>query len=273
MDISIVILNYKSKGFALNCIKSIKEADFDLAGCKLQYEIIVVDNNSYDAIGDILTWQYPDVVFIQNEVNVGMGAGNNVGIRRSKGDYIVIMNPDTIAFTDTFIKLFRYMEENKNIGIVAPLQLNPNKSVQNSCYRWHNLLTPVYRRTPLGSFRFAQKDLDRYLMKDFDHRSERDVDWALGSFIFIRADALSQVGLFDERFFLYFEDTDFCRRFWEKNWRVVYYPEVSIIHNHNRQSAQSKWYKFFNNPAARAHISSWFKYLRKWGTGNPKTNN
>lgn len=265
MDISIVILNYKSKGFALNCLKSIKEADFG----SLRHEIIVVDNNSEDSIGEILNWQYPDVFFIQNHKNTGMGAGNNLGIKKASGKYVVIMNPDTLAEKNTFTDLFKYMEENPEVGLAGPKQLNPDRSIQNSCYRWHSLLTPIYRRTPLGDLRFARRDLDRFLMKDFDHESEREVDWLLGSFLFCRSKALDEVGLFDDRFFLYFEDTDLCRRFWIKGWKIMYYPQVTIIHNHNRASARDPWYKFFINQAARFHIVSWLKYVAKWGPGKP----
>jgi GT2 family glycosyltransferase len=87
----------------------------------------------------------------------------------------------------------------------------------------------------------------------------------LGSFLFCRAEALKQTGLFDERFFLYFEDTDLCRRFWQKKWKIVYYPEAEIIHNHARASAREPWYKFFINRAGREHLKSWLKYLLKWG--------
>ena len=286
MDISVVILNYKSKGLTLNCVKSIKEADFG----NLKREIIVVDNNSGDSIGEILNWQYPEVKFIQNKRNLGMGAGNNVGIRRASGEYIVIMNPDTLAFRDTFRKMYEFMEANKSVGVAGPRQFNPDKTIQHSCFRWHSLFTPLYRRTPLGKFKFAKKDLDRFLMKDAKSgeamnnftnssrfsalrdaaglRNERgralEVDWLLGSFLFCRAGALQDVGLFDERFFLYFEDTDLCRRFWEKNWRVVYFPEAKVIHNHARKSAEEPWYRFFASLSARSHIASWVRYLKKW---------
>ncbi len=262
MDVSIVILNYKSKGDTLNCIKSIEEAEWN----SLRYEIIVVDNSSEDSIGKILAWQYPEIIFIQNQKNLGMGAGNNVGIRRARGDYVVIMNPDTIAMHDTFVKLYDFMKASNKVGVVGPLQYNPDKTIQDSCYRWYGLLTPAYRRTPLGKLPFAKKDLDRLLMKDFDHQTEREVDWLLGSFLFCRVEALKQIGLFDERFFMYFEDTDLCRRFWEKKWQVVYYPEAKIIHNHARKSAQEPWYKFFTSRSTRGHIGSWLKYLLKWGT-------
>jgi GT2 family glycosyltransferase len=265
MDISIIILNYKSKGFAMSCIKSVKEADFLLGGRKLHYEIIAVDNNSRDGLGEILAWQHPDVKFVQNGRNIGMGAGNNAGIKKAKGDYIAIVNPDIIVFKDTFKCLYEYMEKNKNVGVVGPMQLNPDKSVQDSCYRWPGLFMPLYRRTPLGKFEFATKDTDKYLMKDFDHKSEREVDWLLGSFLFCRAEALKQAGMFDERYFLYFEDTDLCRSFWKKNWKVIYYPKVQVIHNHTRQSAKEPWYKAMSNPAARQHIVSWGRYIAKWG--------
>lgn len=261
MDISIIILNYKSKDLALNCIRSIRESDFG----DLKHEIIVVDNNSNDSLGEILAWQYPDIKFIQNKNNLGMGAGNNIGVRQAVGKYIVIMNPDTMVFPDTFKKKFDFMEKNREIGVSGPQQLYPDQVIQESCYRWHDLFTPLYRRTPLGYLSFAQKDLDRFLMKDFDKQSTREVDWLLGSFLFCRAKALEHVGLFDENFFLYFEDTDLCRRFWNKNWKVVYYPEAKIIHNHARESARIPWYKLLSNAAGRYHISSWLKYLKKWG--------
>ena len=264
MDISIVILNYKSKGHTLNCIKSIKEADFVLDGKGLEYEIIVVDNNSGDSIGKILNWQYSDIKFIQNEKNLGMGAGNNVGIRKAKGKYIAVINPDIIVFKNVFAKMYEYMEKNKKVGIIGPQQLSPDKSVQYSCYRWHGLLTPVYRRTPLGKLSFAKKDIDRLLMKDFNHKETREVNWLLGSFSFCRAESLKQVGFFDERFFMYFEDTDLCRRFWRKKWQVVYFPMIKVIHNHARESAQTAWYKCFTNSATRHHIKSWIKYVIKW---------
>lgn len=295
MDISIIILNYKCKGFTLNCVKSIEEADWtlsephpdlstspqpspgphpspllskergNLGEGALKYEIIVVDNNSDDGIGNILAWQNPEVKFIQSRKNLGMGGGNNLGIRSAQGKYIAIMNPDTLVFKDIFQKLFKYMETNENVGVVGPKQFYPDKSVQDSAFRWYGLFTPLYRRTPLGGLRLAQKDLDRFLMKDYNKDKTKNVDWLLGSFLFCRAKALDDVGPFDTRYFMYFEDTDLCRRFWDKNWKVIYYPEAEIIHNHIRQSAREPWYKFFTSRTSRTHIASWIKYLMKWG--------
>jgi hypothetical protein len=259
MKISIIIVNYRSKGLTLNCIKSIKEADWT----GLSYEIIVVDNTSFEHLGDILAWQHPEVKFIQVKSNIGMGAANNLGFAKAQGSYVVVMNPDTIAMPDTFRRLYDYMEANSRVGIVGPKQFNPDKTVQDSCFRWHSVLTPIWRRTFLGA-RFGAEDMKRFSMSDFDKQSLREVDWLLGSFLFIRHQALKQVGGFDERFFLYFEDTDLCRRFHEKHWQVVYNPETSIIHNHGRASARTPWYKFFTSATTRTHVASWIKYLIKW---------
>ncbi|MBI4812019.1 glycosyltransferase family 2 protein [Candidatus Falkowbacteria bacterium] len=261
MDISVIIVNYKSKGLTLNCVKAIKESDLE----GLKYEIIVVDNNSDDSIGEILKWQYPEARFIQNERNLGMGGGNNAGIKKALGAYIAIANPDVLVFKNTFKKLHDFMEKNREVGVAGPQQFNPDRTVQDSCYRWHGLFTPLYRRTPLGLLGFAQGDLSRFLMKDFDRQTMREVDWLLGSFLFCRTEALKQIGHFDERFFLYFEDTDLCRRFWNKNWKVIYHPEAKVIHNHNRASARQPWYKFLGDKASRHHFFSWIKYLKKWG--------
>ena len=260
MDLRIIIVNYKSKGMTLSCLKSISEADWH----GLSHEIIVVDNNSGDNTVEIVRWQYPEVKLIATKRNLGMGGGNNLGFRQAKGRYLVVMNPDTLMFKDTFQKLFKLMQDNPRIGVVGPKQYNPDHTIQDSCYRWHGLLTPLYRRTSLGKSALGRKDLSRFLMSDFDKSDYCEVDWLLGSFLFIRTEALAEVGGFDERFFLYFEDTDICRRFHKKGWKVVFYPEAEIIHNHNRASAGTPWYKFFTSGSTRTHIWSWFKYLIKY---------
>jgi GT2 family glycosyltransferase len=260
IDISIIILNYKTKDLVLNCLESIRFADFG----NLKYEIILVDNNSRDGIGEAVRQEFPQVILVENEKNLGMGEGNNIGIKAAHGRHLAIMNPDTVASKDTFVKLYEFMQANQRVGVVGPQQLNNDNTIQDSCFRWHKFLTPIFRRTFLGKFSFAKKDLDRFLMVDFDHKSTKKVDWLLGSFLFCRREALNEIGLFDKRFFLYFEDTDLCRRFWEHGWEVIYFPETKIIHDHQRQSARNPWYIFFGNKAAWCHIVSWIKFLWKW---------
>lgn len=259
MELSIIILNYKMKGLVKNCIKSVFESELNIP-----FEIIVVDNNSNDSIEEMLKEKFPEVKLIKSEKNLGMGAGNNLGIKEAKGKYILILNPDIFVFTDSIKKIIEKIKADKKIGLVSPKLLNPDKTLQYTCYRWHNLSTPIFRRTPLGNFSFAQKELDRFLMADWTHDEEKEVDWIQGSCLLIPKDVIDQVGAFDDRFFMYFEDTDLCRRISQAGYKIVYYPESEVIHLHRRQSADGNVLSSLFNKMTRVHITSWLKYLWKW---------
>ncbi|MDD4900781.1 MAG: glycosyltransferase family 2 protein [Patescibacteria group bacterium] len=260
MDISIVIVNYKSKSLTLKCLESIVKADWP----GLDYEIIVVDNFSVDLSSADLKPFGQKVKYIMNGRNLGYGAANNQGIRQAQGEYVVIMNPDTAAKPEAFFKLFDYMEKNPRVGLAGPKQFYPDGAEQDTCFRWPKLFTPLYRRTPLGRIGAGRRDLDRFLYKEYNKSSIKEVDWLLGSFLFCRAQALRQAGAFDEKFFLYFEDTDLCKRLWNMGWKVVYHPGAEIFHDHKRQSASAPWYKFFLNITAWHHLASWVRYIWKW---------
>ena len=259
MDLSIIIVNFKSKTKLISCLNSIYQAD--LAG--LSYEIIVVENNSGDDLTD-LTVKYPDLKLIVSEQNLGMGGGNNLGIKNSSGRFILISNPDIVFEPDTIKKLLNYLAANSRAGLVAPKLVNPDGSLQLSCLRFPKLYIPILRRTAIG--RFFKKQLDYYLMAEADHNLVQSVDWVLGAcFIVRRADLAADNKLFDERYFMYFEDVDLCRRTKHRGQEVIYYPEVEVIHNHMRQSAARPWYQsLFRDRVAREHLKSAFKYFSKW---------
>jgi len=262
MEISIVILSYKMKNLVKNCIKSILESELDVP-----YEIIVVDNNSKDGIKEMLDENFPQVKFIQSDKNLGMGGGNNLGIKASQGKYVLISNADIFVFPNSIAKLYDFLKEKPNVGLVAPKLLNPDRTLQHTCYRWHNFWTPIYRRTPLRKLDWAKQELDRFLMKDWDHGTIKEVDWIQGSCILLPRRVFKQVGLFDERFFMYFEDTDLCRRIKQAGLKNVYLPEAEVIHLHRRQSADGKLNIVFNK-MTRTHIVSWLKYMRKYQKSN-----
>jgi GT2 family glycosyltransferase len=260
MDLSIIILNYKTRGLLKECLKGIKMVE-----PKLDYEIIVVDNASNDGTATMMRENFPEINFIASEENLGYAKGNNLGIKKARGRYVMIMNPDIIVFSGVLERLVQFLDERQDVGIVGPKLLNPDKSLQYSCYRFPDFWEPAYRRTPLGRFDFAKKKLDRYLMKDFDHNSVKEVDWLLGGCLLIRRKALDDVGLLDERYFAYFDDIDLCRSIWEKKWKVVYNPEVSVIHFHRRESAEGHWLGAIFKKVTRIHLASWLKYFKKWG--------
>ena len=255
MDISIVIVNYKSKDKTRECLKSISESDL----ANISFETIVVDNCSGDDLSDLKN--IIDFKFISSPKNIGMGGGNNLGIKEAQGEFILILNPDTVLSKDAIKILFNYLKANPSVGIVGPKLLNPDGSLQYSCSRFPKIYTPLIRRTFLG--KIFKKYEDLFLMKDFSHAIIEEVDWLMGSCLLIRREGFSG---FDERFFMYFEDIDVCRRAHKANMKVVYNPEAVVIHCHARASAQMPWYRsIFESKIAREHIKSWFKYFLKWG--------
>lgn len=259
MDISIVILNYKMRGLVKNCLKAIFESQVSVS-----YEVIVVDNNSNDGVEQLIKEQFPQVIFIQTGRNDGMGAGNNAGIKVAQGNYILIMNPDIFVYPGSIQKMYDYIKDRADVGLVAPRLLNADGTLQYSCYRWYGYLTPLFRRTFLGNLKFAKRDVDKFLMLDWDHASNREVDWIQGSCWFVPKKVFDIVGLFDESFFMYFEDTDLCRRIHNEKYKIVYLAQAEVLHLHRRQSADNNLWGVITNKLTRTHIKSWFKYLWKW---------
>ena len=261
MDISISIVNYYSQKVIYRCLESLRQTDW----YDLQHEIIIVDNSSEADLAAKIAQEWPEVRYIAND-NTGYGAGNNLALRQATGKYFLVMNPDTVAAPDTIKQLYDFMEANPQVGVVGPRQRNLDGSRQASCFRWHTLVTPFCRRWPwLGRYTWVQRELRRFLLEDVDLKQIMPVDWLLGSFLFIRASAMQEIGYFDERYKLYFEDTDLSRQMWQRDWQVIYCPDTEILHNHQRASAQTVWYKVLNNSVGRQHTLSWLKYLLKWG--------
>lgn len=259
MDLSIVILNYKTCGLLKECLKGIK-----MVQPKINYEIIVVDNGSGDGTPAMMAEYFPDIQFVEAGQNLGYAKGNNLGIKRAKGRYVMIMNPDIVIFENVLEELVEFMDSHPDVGIVGPKLLNPDKTLQYSCYHFPSFWTPLYRRTPLGKLPWTKEAVNRFLMKDWDHSEVCEVDWLLGGCLLIRVKALVQAGLLDERYFAYFDDVDLCRTMWKLGWKVVYNPKVSVVHFHRRESADVRWWASILNRTARIHIVSWLKYFWKW---------
>lgn len=259
MDVSIIIVNYRSREKTRNCLLSLRKAE--LSG--ISHEIILVDNSEEDDFGEAFRNEFSEAIFLRSETNGGMGSGNNLGANEAKGTFLLILNPDTVVRPDAIPRLFRTMKDREDIGIAGPKLLNPDGTLQYSCLRFPKVWTPILRRTLLG--RLTPHHLGRYLMTDFDHQQMRDVDWMMGSCLLIRADFYRRAGGFDERFFMYFEDIDLCRRAWREGLRVVYCPDAVVVHDHARGSARARWFIApFTSRLAREHIRSWVKYAMKW---------
>lgn len=269
MELSIIVTSYKNPELLKVCIDSIRR-NIAIA----DYEIIVSDVSTEEDTALMMQEDYADVVFLASKENIGFAGAVNRGLKISKGDYILILNGDIVVKKDAIEKLLEHIKNNPRVGIVGPQLLNFNETFQPSTFRFYTPLTIIYRRTFLGKFSFAKKHLDNFLMKDFDHRSNREVDWIMGSSLTTSRKAVEKVGLMDDSFQMYFEDTDWCRRFWENGYSVVYIPEAKMYHYHGRGSAGKGVLKLLmSNKLTWIHIGSAIRYFLKYsGKPLPKHN-
>lgn len=257
--LSIVIVNYNSGALTHSCIESLYQE-----GLPAQTEIIVVDNGSSDDSVPFLQSDFPDITLIDTGQNLGLAGGVNRALKAAKGKYVLLLNPDIIVQPNAVAELVGFMDKNVDVGVAGGKLLSPNGQLQYSCFRFYTPLTIIYRRTWLGKNNRGTAAIDRFLMKDFDHQSVRDVDWLMGSCLILRQSAVKHVGGMDERFFLYFEDVDWCRRFWEAGWRVTYVPQAQFSHFHQQSSRRSKVLGLITNWTTREHIKSAIKYFLKY---------
>lgn len=264
-DIAVTIVNHKMTEEIRELLHCIRE---DLACSSLRVQTIIIDNTPEEGAWLMLKNNFPKVKYLPQEGNIGFGKAQNIGIKSTDAKYYFILNPDVIFPIGERVlqRLFEYMEANPKIGLIAPKLLNSDDTLQFSCYRFPSFWIPLYRRSAWGQKKKNKRKVDRYLMKDFEHNRTQPVDWLMGSAMFARGEALQQVGLFDERYFMYFEDCDLCRRFWEAHWPVYYVHDIKIRHRHGKGSASVPgfFYSMFKNPLTRVHIFSWLKYMWKW---------
>lgn len=273
MDLSIVITNYKNPDLLRLCLDSI------LANVKnISYEILVSDSDTEEETEMMMREEFPQVKFFpffENVIyTVGLQTLIKTGIQNSQGEYVLILNGDIMVEPGSVEKMLNYLKENSSIGILSPKLLNFNGTYQDSCFRFYKPITIIYRRTVLGKLAFAKKHLDWFLMRDYDRKNPKEVDWIMGSAMMIPRAAIKKVGPMDSRFLMYMEDVDWCRRFWENGYKVVYYPLAQMLHYHGKGSGKNGFfYSIFFNKLTWIHINSAIKYFIKYfGKKNPRTN-
>jgi len=250
-DIIVSVVTYQNDDDILRrCISSVLNANL---GTKLY----IVDNSPTDKIR--LFCNSPKINYIFNNANTGYGRGHNIAIRKAmeqKSRYHLVLNPDVYFEKGTIEKLYDFMENNPDIGLAMPKILYPDGSIQYLCKL---IPTPMdlIRRRFLPASKYLDKRNFLYELRFTGYDKIMDVPYLSGCFMFIRTEALSRAGLFDERFFLYLEDVDLSRRI-HKHYRTVYYPEISVFHQYEKGS-----YK--NAKLLVYHLLSAIRYFNKWG--------
>jgi GT2 family glycosyltransferase len=227
MDLSIVIVNYRSRAALLECLAAI-----DAARGALTLEVVVVDNASGDGALAAMAGPYPWARGIANAENVGYARAINQGIAASTGEFVVAMNPDCIVEPGAFATLVAYLRANSKTAVVGPKILNSDRSVEYSARSFPTHLTFLFNRYSLLTRLFPGNPYTRrYLLTDWDHASVREVDWVSGACMMVRRAAIAGVGGMDEQFFMFNEDVDWCRRMKLAGWAVACVPEAVIVHH------------------------------------------
>ncbi len=232
VDLSIVIVSWNVRDLLRQCLHSILA---ELPTCKL--EVIVVDNVSTDGSAEMVRAEFPDVRLIVNAKNRGFPAANNQGIALAEGRYTLILNPDTEVISDALATMVAYADANPDVGVVGPQLLNEDRSIQSSRRRFPTLATALFESTWLQPCA-PRRLLARYYVQDQPDDATLDVDWIKGAALMARREAIEQVGPMDEGYFMYSEELDWCRRFKDAGWRVIYLPTAQVVHYGGRSSDQ-----------------------------------
>jgi GT2 family glycosyltransferase len=254
--IDIIIINYNSTDYSLRCIESLqRNLNFS------HYRIIVVDNNS-DDMPDRITDKYPEVVLINNSTNIGFGSAINYAITLINGKYVILLNPDSLVIDNSFKKLINYLDQHDDTAIAGPKILESDGSLQGSARRFPTIWTSIFgRKSPLTKL-FPSNPITKreFICFNCEKLKTQTVDWVSGACMVIRSEAIKQVGGFDTRFFMYWEDADLCKRLTEFGWKIAYYPKAQVYHHTGKSSATcplSSIYHFHK---------SCFYYFRKHST-------
>jgi len=256
--VSFITVAYKTPHLIRLLLRGVEAAKF-----AFPFEYFLVDNGG-DGTAKMVRERFPWVTIVEPEENLGFAKGNNLALRQAQGEYVMLTNPDLTIFPGEMEKLIAFADTSPDAGLIGPRIEYPNGERQESCTRFPVSLMPAYRRTVLGKTPWGKRAIDRYLMRDIDHNGAHHADVLYGAAILARQKALNEIGHLDERFFMYYEDVDLCRRAWEKGWKVVYAPVARFAHYHTRDSVIANPLELITKPTTRYHIASGIQYHLKY---------
>jgi GT2 family glycosyltransferase len=225
--LDIVIVNHNSTDDLVLCLQSIYDSLGDIPTT-----VFIQDNASDDDV-DRLHSRFPQAIVSKNRNNIGFARAVNKGLAQGTAPYVVLINPDTIVHKSCFEEILEYMEKNTDIGIVGPRILDTDGTTQGSARAFPTPFTGLFGRNTLLTKWFPNNPMTRaniFTTRGYG-KTPMDVDWVSGACMVVRRKSIDDVGLMDARFFLYWEDADWCRRMWQKDWKVVYHPIPTVVHS------------------------------------------
>ncbi|MGK4569105.1 glycosyltransferase family 2 protein [Flavobacterium sp. 3HN19-14] len=263
MKLSVVILNYNVRYFLELCVLSVQQAIPDIDA-----EIIVVDNNSPDDSCEMIKSRFRDVRLIENKENSGFPKGNNIGVAAAKGEYICILNPDTVVAEDTFSKILAFAEKQNNLGITGCKLIDGTGNFLPESKR--GLPTPFISFTRMsGLYKLSPKLFGKYYASHLSENETGEIDILVGAFMLMKRDLYNEIGGFDEQFFMYGEDIDLSYSAIKSGKTNYYFHETSVIHYKGESTIKDEKYrKNFRDGMAifyKKHFSGYFSFLLEMG--------
>lgn len=249
--LSILIVNWNVRDLLRECLHSIERGRGDL-----ELEVIVVDSASADGSAAMVAAEFPWVTLLPQSENVGFPRGNNIALARARGDYLLLLNPDTVVLDEALPSLLAFLAAHPDVGAVGPQLLNPDGGVQSSRRRFPTLATGFLESTWLEGL--APGVLRRYYALDLPDDRTADVDWLTGACVLIPRAVYERVGGLDEGYFMYSEELDWCRRIADAGWRIVYFPLARVVHHAGKSSDQAVTARHINFQRAK------LRYFRKY---------
>lgn len=237
IDLSIIIVNYNTKKKLDECLYSLYNNISNIS-----FEVIVSDNHSLDDSINMLEKNYPEVSLIKNERNLGFAKANNKALSIVKGKYILLLNSDTIVPKLSISNMIDFLRNHKEVGAVGAKMLYPDHTTQRTARRFPNPMAFFFGRKSILTLLMPENRFSkRYMMYDREQQEEPyEVDWVSGAGLMVKKEVVQQVGLLDERFFIYWEDADWCFRIKQKGWKIFCIPTAPIIHHEGGSSNNCK---------------------------------
>lgn len=234
MDVSVLIVNWNACDVLLECLDSIRQQTRHIT-----YEIIVVDNASADSSVEMVREKFPEVHLIASPTNLGFAAGNNLGMGRARGRYVLLLNPDTVILDGAIEKSVAFADGLPDAGVVGVRTLRENHELVRNCFQYTGLLNLSIAMSGLNHVFPNSRFWGRERMTWWDYENIRTVDAVAGCYMLVRREVIQEVGGMDERFFMYGEEMDWCRRITRAGWKIYYQPDASIIHYGGISAAQN----------------------------------
>jgi GT2 family glycosyltransferase len=252
-DLAISIVSFRTPDLLRRCLATLGEQRSDL-----DLQVTVVDNASGDGSAEMVAAEFPWVHLLRNQRNVGFGAAHNQALRDATARHLLVLNSDTQPEPGALRTLVEYLDSHSDVAVVGPRLRYPDGRVQSSRRRFPTVSTLFFESTQLQRVFPRNAILRRYYVLDGSDDEEQDVDWLSGACLCVRGAAAQQVGLFDERYFMYSEEIDWCRRFRAAGWRVVFLPSAEVVHHEGASTRQDLGLR------DRRFQSAKLSYAAKW---------